>query len=88
MGKAYTGNISSTETEGVIVIAINMFNPYASESLATIKLVNSNGVTRSTIMERALKSKETLFINTKIFITDGDTLVLSGAEFTIAGDTI
>jgi hypothetical protein len=88
MGKSYTGNITSTEEEGVIVIAVNIFNPGALNSIAKISLTDSLGKLRGTVLEKELRPKETIFLNTKMFIVDGDTLVLEGAEFIIAGEEV
>jgi len=50
-----------------------------------MKLLNSTNELRSTILETSLESKETIFLDTKIFLSNGDKLEVTGASFTLAG---
>lgn len=87
MIKSYTTDIQTTNTLSVAVVGISMFNPNESETTAIIYLKNSDGEVRSQLLEMVIPPKVTAFIDTKVFISGGDTLVLSGLiNYTIAGD--
>ena len=86
MIKTYTENISTVTSEAITVIGLAIFNNSEStDTSAIMYLKDKNENIRSQILDLALSPKETIFLDTKIFVGYGDTLVVEGAEFTMTG---
>lgn len=89
MLKNYTGKsgmLVDSTNKVIAIVSIVLFNESAITRTATLYLLDANGDVKSQILETKLSSKETLTIDTKIFLSAGDTLSGEGVTFTISGD--
>ena len=80
--KTYTGDIDSDGNE-LIVLSIIIFNDRENDRTAYIDLFDRHGKLRNRILETTLRGKETVFLDTKIIIADGDILRPFGGQFTV-----
>jgi hypothetical protein len=86
MIKTFTGDISTSETTAIAIVGISMFNKSTEQAVATAYIQDYQGIERSQLMEMTLEPKETVFLNTKIFLSNGDKFIIDGVDFTIAAD--
>ena len=86
MIKTYTSDVVSNSTTSIAIVGISIFNSGVADTVASIYLKDNGGVTRSQLLEMTIVPKVTAFIDTKVFISDGDTLALDGSvDYTLAG---
>ena len=87
MIKTYTTNVASTDVTSIAIVGISIFNSGVADTIASIYLKNSAGEVRAQLLEMIVGSKVTAFIDTKVFISNGDILVLDGnVDYVLAGD--
>ena len=79
------GIIANSINKEIAIVGITIFNENNIDTTASMRLLNSTNEPRSTILETSLESKETIFLDTKIFLSNGDKLEVTGASFTLAG---
>jgi hypothetical protein len=89
MLKSYVGNhgvvANSSIKKSIAIVGMSIFNNELYEITAKVKLFDMFDKTKSNILETQIASKETLFLDTKIFLSNGDKLYVEGADFTLAG---
>jgi hypothetical protein len=77
---------NSDNNKTIAIVGITIFNDENYEITATINLLNSSNDIESKLLETKIASKETLFLDTKIFLSNGYKLFVNGAYFTLAGN--
>ena len=77
---------NSNDNKTIAIVGITIFNDEDYDVLAVMNLQNSNGDVESKLLETKIASKETLFLDTKIFLSNGYKLFVDGAYFTLAGN--
>ncbi len=80
------GIVANSINKEIAIVGIAIFNDKSYEVIATMNLLNSNNSIESKLLETKISSKETLFLDTKIFLSNGDKLFVDGAYFTLAGN--
>lgn len=84
MLKNYTSTIDSAGKEIAIVSTV-IFNGTGMESTAIMDLTTDTGSRIARILELDVSNKETVCLDTKIFISEGQKIIFSGADFVISG---
>jgi len=80
--RTYTGDVDSNHKE-IIVVSIIMFNKEEVPKTAYLDLYNRHNELRSRILETEVGPKESVFLDNKIIVADGDVLKPFGCTFTI-----
>lgn len=84
MLKSYTTNIDSTGKEVAIVSTV-IHNPYSTTVTAAMELFDATDTKQAGILEIVVEPKETICLDTKIFLSDGQKLRFYGADIVISG---
>lgn len=82
---ANSGIIANSINKEIAIVGISIFNENKSDAIATMKLLTSTNEPRATILQTSLEPNETIFLDTKIFLSNGDKLEVDGASFILAG---
>lgn len=87
MLKTYTGNINTLPSETIILIGFAIHNTDDTNNVfARAYLMGPDNTVRSEILDMQLGPKETVFLDTKLMVGYGDTLIVEGADFTMTGN--
>lgn len=89
MLKNYTGKfgtIIDSTGKSIAVVGMVLFNDSTVTRTAQLFLRDSAGNIKAQLLETSLKSKESMFIDSKIFVSDGDTITGEGVTFTLSGN--
>lgn len=79
-----SGVIVDSSNKLIALVGVVIHNTEDIESTATINLIKGSDSIQ--IFETVLESKESLFLDTKIFLSNGDKIEVSGANFVLSGD--
>jgi len=85
MLRNYTEEIDSTGKE-ITIISIIMFNPMELVSVVTMDLFDVNGAKLARIFEMKLEPKETVCLDTKMCLSNGQKLSFTGGHIVLSGN--
>lgn len=80
------GTIVDSTNKIIAIVGLIVFNPLTTTTTAIIELKDSSGNVKARLLETPLSAKETLFLDCKLFVNNGDTVYATGAEFTLSGN--
>jgi len=69
----------SAEGKEIAVVGITIHNPKETAAVASMWISN-----KKSILEMAMDPKESVFLNTKIFLSGTDKLMFEGCDFTVS----